>query len=70
MRAAIDSMSIDYRGQQIHVTASFGVMRWDGKGSLDDLIRHSDEALYQAKKNGRNRVEIKDVNVVPKTIQL
>ena len=58
IRAAIEAMTIDYRGQNIRLTASFGVARWDGQGELDDLIRLADEALYLAKANGRNRAEI------------
>lgn len=40
------------------VTASFGVAEFEGETSVPALIRRSDEALYTAKNNGRNRVEV------------
>jgi diguanylate cyclase (GGDEF)-like protein len=41
----------------LHVTCSFGVA-WLGAGDdLEALIHAADQALYQAKANGRNRVE-------------
>jgi PleD family two-component response regulator len=30
---------------------------WLDRSTIDDLIRRSDKALYQAKRNRRNRVE-------------
>lgn len=43
----------------ISITASFGVASLDKKHiSLDNLLKDADEALYRAKKNGRNRVEV------------
>lgn len=39
------------------VTSSFGVAEWDPTvGTLDELVRRSDEALYESKESGRNRV--------------
>ena len=45
---------------QVPVTLSMGVAGTDvlGTGTLEDLLQRADEALYRAKLNGRNRVEI------------
>jgi two-component system, cell cycle response regulator len=41
----------------IEVTASVGVAEWHGQPALD-LLREADAAMYRAKQNGRNRVEV------------
>lgn len=42
-----------------HVTISIGVAGANGKRiNVDDNLRAADKALYKAKKNGRNRVEV------------
>jgi diguanylate cyclase (GGDEF)-like protein len=45
-------------GRQIAVTVSIGVAAGSPSTAIDGLIARADEALYRAKENGRNRVEI------------
>jgi len=47
-------------GQKLHVTASIGIARHTGHPDQEYLIKRADQALYRAKQNGRNRVEIAD----------
>jgi diguanylate cyclase (GGDEF)-like protein len=37
-------------------TSSIGVAQWDGVESSDQMLRRADDAMYQAKRAGRNRV--------------
>jgi len=39
------------------ITVSIGIAQFEPGESVEDLIERADEALYQAKRNGRNRVE-------------
>ncbi|MBP1628618.1 MAG: diguanylate cyclase protein [Holophagaceae bacterium] len=41
------------------VTASFGLTQWRPGESAAELLARADEAMYQAKAKGRNRVEVK-----------
>jgi diguanylate cyclase (GGDEF)-like protein len=41
------------------VTASFGVVQWDGSEDGELLLARADQALYAAKHAGRNRVEVR-----------
>jgi two-component system, cell cycle response regulator len=44
-------------GADIGVTVSIGIASLvSGRDTADDLVRRSDEALYLAKRAGRNRV--------------
>ena len=41
-------------------TFSAGLVRWDGWEVADEVVGRADEALYHAKRNGRNRVHLSD----------
>ena len=57
IRSVIGDKDILVNGSSIPVTVSQGLVTWDGNMSLDELVARADQALYQAKENGRNRVE-------------
>jgi len=45
--------------QEEKITVSFGIGMYPQHGTnMDDLIRSADNALYQAKQNGRNQVRV------------
>jgi diguanylate cyclase (GGDEF)-like protein len=59
IRAAISDLSIEHAGSEFgRVTASIGLASWQPERDDDvsALIRAADEALYDAKARGRNRV--------------
>jgi diguanylate cyclase (GGDEF)-like protein/PAS domain S-box-containing protein len=59
VRREIEKIDFFYDGKKIAITASAGVaFRTDASQTLDDVVRLADMALYQAKANGRNRVEV------------
>ena len=55
LRAAIEAAKFEHGGVELRVTASLGVAEAMSGDDTAALIKHSDEALYAAKKNGRNR---------------
>ncbi len=57
MRAAIADHAWESIASGLRVTASFGVVVWDGEESYSRLASRADELLYRAKNAGRNRVE-------------
>ncbi len=58
MRLAIEAHQFSLEGNDAQLTMSFGVAQLDHGGRSPDLIRHADEAMYQAKNQGRNRVVV------------
>ncbi|MFP4439885.1 MAG: diguanylate cyclase [Chloroflexaceae bacterium] len=67
IRAAIQMLAVEHQGQPLaHITASLGVAVFPDHGtSTDLLIRTADQALYQAKRTGRDRVVVAEEAVAP-----
>ena len=57
LRRKREAFPLFFDGQELRVTASFGVAELGRHAHRsEDLIRSADEAMYRAKKQGRNRV--------------
>ena len=59
VRKHVEKSRFMYKGNRIKVTVSSGVSERKNHLSLQATINSADEYLYEAKKNGRNRVEYK-----------
>ncbi len=59
LRAGLADLDLTYADKRISLTASFGVAEIHAQCStLDTLLALADQALYEAKESGRNRVRL------------
>ena len=57
LRRMVEEYDFDYNGVKSKVTVSIGLtMNYQNLNSSEDILKSADEALYRAKKEGRNRV--------------
>jgi len=56
IRNVIENHEIKYDGKVIRISASLGVTQVKEGDTIDTLYRRADEALYQAKRDGKNKV--------------
>jgi len=63
VRQSVAEMGTEYEGQVVSITVSIGVTSTeDGQAELDTLWGTADDALYDAKESGRDRVHSKAVD--------
>ncbi len=58
IRKSIEKHSIAYGMKIIKLTASLGISTLRGNDTSDSLTKRADEAMYRAKNNGRNQVQL------------
>ncbi|MDO9611947.1 MAG: diguanylate cyclase [Serpentinimonas sp.] len=59
IRSHFEANPVRWEARSLRVTASFGVAAFDVRDlSLSSMVARADTALYRAKRNGRNRVEV------------
>jgi len=56
IRARIESLALEHKGQVISVTASFGTCLLAQGGNADIALETADAALFESKNSGRNKV--------------
>lgn len=56
IRRAIGEHRFTFNGQSVGLTASIGITRVAMEDSMDSAVARADQALYQAKEAGRNRI--------------
>ena len=57
--SAVEKHNFNFDGKTAHITVSIGLSDYrDDMKSRHELIEHADEALYQAKEDGRNLIRI------------
>ncbi|RKV92206.1 MAG: diguanylate cyclase [Campylobacter sp.] len=58
LRAAIAANPVNIKNESVKISVSIGVTFGKSDYNVDEILELADEALYRAKQNGRNRVEI------------
>ena len=67
LRKKVSEMVIPVKEEKIQITASFGISGFEGHNSVvnisaNALIEQADKCLYQAKREGRNRVVLTELD--------
>lgn len=58
LRKKIESSPFNFKKEPVQITVSFGISQFGQDESVEDVFSRADKALYQAKDNGRNQVQL------------
>jgi len=56
--AAVRNAEIQYMGTALSTTVSIGIAQYTGEEVIDSLLARADDAMYKAKKDGRDRIVV------------
>lgn len=62
IRKRIENSEFTTQGKRVPITVSCGISQFRGMDAYEDVFERADQALYQAKRKGRNRCEIAPTN--------
>mgnify|MGYP001571118453 CR=1 FL=1 len=60
LRSAVEKREILVDGHAIKVTISLGIAGYGKENSLEEIIHKADQAMYEAKRQGKNRVIVSE----------
>ncbi|WP_223569228.1 GGDEF domain-containing protein [Pseudomonas sp. BF-R-26] len=58
LRASIEACPFHFKGERVTITISMGLTAFRSGEHSDLVLKRADQALYRAKNNGRNRIEL------------
>ena len=59
LRLRVEESPFHFRGERVQVTVSVGISEFGTGDTLEQVFERADQAMYEAKHQGRNRVVIK-----------
>jgi diguanylate cyclase (GGDEF)-like protein len=66
VRMAFQRVAVEFDGHEIGATVSIGIACGSPNANIEALIARADAAMYRAKINGRNRIEVANEAVAGK----
>ena len=58
LRTKIEQSPFNFRKEPVRITMSFGISEFSQNEKADTVFERADKALYKAKENGRNQVQV------------